>query len=142
MNQNDIKKLLGDVNKKSPNNNIFFTSICMANAYLTYHFKGTEHNILKTEYSDRLFTYILVFLNDSKNLTGEKFNVRVLEKFINDIRKDTYELRKSMLFDWIKGVTEKEKSKNNLVQYLITFFPNLNEISKIREELGLNYVIN
>ena len=139
--EKDIKSLLKDVNKRSPNNNIWFTSIRMTNAYLTYHFNGTENEIMQRIYARHLFSYILEFLNDSKNLTGQKFNLHVIENFINEIRIDTYDLRKSMLIKWINRVTEKKKSKSNLVQYLLTFYPSVKYIKKVREELGLNYAI-
>jgi len=140
--EKDIKSLLKSVNKRSPNNNIWFTSIRMTNAYLTYHFHGTENELLQKTYADYLFAYILEFLNDSKNLTGQKFNLHVIENFINEIRIDTYDFRKDMLMEWINAVTAKKQSENDLVQYLLTFYPSVKYIKKVREELGLNYAVN
>ena len=137
MNQKDIEILLQRVNKKSPNNNIWFTSITMTNAYLTNFFNGTEHDLLKTTYAEYLFAYILEFLNDSKNLTGQKFTPNVIEGFIDDIRKQTYGLRKKALFDWIN----KKQNSNSLTQCLITFFPSMSQLKEVKQQLGLNYVI-
>ena len=142
MNQLDLDKLLQQVNKKSSNNNIWFTSITMTNAYLEKFFNGTEHDLLKKTYAKYLFAYILEFLNDSKNLKGGNFTPNVLEEFISDIRRCTFELRRNKLWKWINGVTGNKSSDDDLTQSLITFFPSINQMKEVKQQLGLNYVIN
>jgi len=142
MKQKDIEVLLQRVNKKSSNNNIWFTSITMTNAYLEKFFNGTEHDLLKKKYAKYLFAYILEFLNDSKNLKGGNFTPNVLEEFISDIRRCTFELRRRKLWKWINGVTGNKSSDDDLTQSLITFFPSLDKLKEVKQQLGLNYVIN
>lgn len=142
MNQKDIDLILQQINKKSPDNNIWFTSIAMTNSYLSKFFDGTEHDLLKTMYAKYLFIYILEFLNGTKNLANGKFTPYVIRKFINDIRKHTYGFRKKVLFDWINCVGVQKDNENNLTQCLVKFYPSMYQIKEVKQQLGLNYVIN
>ena len=142
MTTKELEKLMQEVNKKNPNNNIWFTSIVLTNTYLTKFFNGTETNLLKKAYSKYLFAYILEFLNDSKNLKDGNFTPHILESFIDDIRKVTRPMRAKILHEWIGFVLDKKQSDNPLTQSLLTFYPSIKEMKEVKKQLGLNYAIN
>ena len=141
MTQKDLDKLFATVNKKSPNNNNWFTSINLTNVYLSRFFDGTEHDLVKKEYADCLFTRILEFLNQSRNLTKTNFMPDTLENFMYDIRKVTYKFRRDIFYRWINCITEKRNHFNPLIQSLVIFFPNISDMKAVKEQLGLNYSI-
>jgi len=139
--QKDLDKLFSVINKRSPNNNNWFTSINLTNAYLSKFFDGTEHELVKKKYADYLFIYILEFLNSSRSLTKDNFKTHTMENFITDIRKRTYNLRRDIFYRWINCITEKRQHSDKLIQALLTFFPSISDISDVKKQLGLNYNI-
>ena len=139
MTQDNIEELLQQVNKKSPDNNIWFTSINLTNAYLNKH--GTEHCLLKQIYGKYLFIKLFNFCYNINNLSLHVNSKNVLEKFMKEIRIHTYEFRKKCFFEWINNVTAKTNHENPITQCLIKFY-NMSESTKVREQLGLNYDIN
>jgi len=139
MNQRQLNKLFSDVNKKSPNNNNWFTAINLTNSYLTNFFTGTEHDLLKKKYANYLFAYILEFLNSNRSVNELNFNPNTINDFITDIRRDTYNFRKNIFYRWINCISEKRQHASKLVQSLLTFFPSITNIKEVRTLLGLNY---
>lgn len=140
MNTEEIEKLFRIINKRSPENSIWYSSINLTNAYFTYFFNGTECESLKKEYAKHIFIYILEYLN--KGVKKNLFHIKLLENFLFETRKITFNFRQKLLYHWINCVIEKKNHKNNIVQYLCNFYPNISMIKKVKEQLGLNYTID
>lgn len=137
----NIEKLFKDVNKKSPDNNIWYSAINIANIFLAKHFIGTEHDLVKKEYSTYLFIWLLEYLSDSRNLNPQNFKSNILEEFMDEIRTETYKWRKKVFYIWLNSIIENRQNENHLIQSLITFYPSVKHIKQVKEQLGLNYKV-
>lgn len=138
MTQNEIENLFLELNKKSPENNAWYSAINLTNIYLNKFFDGTECDLVKTLYADYLFIYILEHINNKKNIIQNILKQNILKSFLDRARIKTYKYRKQILFEWINAVSEKRNSKNIIAQSFVVFFPSLNNIKKVKEQLGLN----
>ena len=138
---NELKELLATVNKKSPDNNTWFTSINLTNAYLSIYFQGTEHDLIKKMYADYIFASILELVYESKDLTGKINKTNTYDAILLEARIYSYEKRKKLFFEWINSVSKKF-SEDEIVNVLLVFCPTMNDLKKVKQLLGLNYEIN
>lgn len=139
MTSNEIQELIRDINKRNPDNNSFFTAINLTNVYLSKFFTGTEHELLKKIYAKHLFVYLWEYCNEPKNFKKKNID-SIFEKFLQQIRINTYSFRKKCLIEWINCTTEKKISNCELVQALSVFYK-INKLNTVRKLLGLNYLI-
>lgn len=138
MTSQQLDNLFATVNKKSMDNNIWFSAINLSNAYFTYFFDGTECENVKKIYAEKMFVYILEHLN---NGITERLQEKTLTNFMDEIRKITLTYRQQMFQHWLACVIDKKQHSDNVVQYLLTFFPSVSLMKNVKEQLGLNYKI-
>ncbi|MHA1790187.1 MAG: hypothetical protein ACTSXT_13325 [Candidatus Helarchaeota archaeon] len=136
----NVDNLLKKINKEN-DNNAWFTAINLTNAYLTYSFQGTEHDLLKKKYADFIFINILP---EVKKLYYKNVPVKqkIFEKSIWLARLKTYKYRNECYYTWFNNISKEIPIvSDKLIQSLFTFYKLKKQYKNVKNILGLNYTL-
>jgi len=128
------------INKASPNNSPFYSTINLINFFLNKCFDGTECDFLKKKYADYLFAYSLEEITSIQNNSTLEIPKRLFQKIIWIARAKTFNMRRKYYLQWINSLSQdKELIEDSFLQSLAYLYPKFEKKDEVRKLLGLNY---